>query len=210
MPVTYGYEDLDGVLGMPEVIDLLERALCHEAAGHTVVSPKFVTEFESGSMRVLVAADHAAGYFATKAYHLVKGSGARYIVTLYRLKDGELLAILDGRLITDLRTGGASGVIARKVPIAGAATVGVIGSGNQARTQLESLAAVYRIESAAVFSPTRENREAYAREMSAKLGFPVPRVPGRIGTGSSARPQGGDDSQQRARCRAPAARRMAR
>jgi ornithine cyclodeaminase/alanine dehydrogenase-like protein (mu-crystallin family) len=84
-----------------------------------------------------------------------------------------LLAWLDGQLITDLRTGGASGVIARKVPIAGPVTVGIVGSGNQARMQLESLSAVYKVRAASVWSPTIANRESYAREMSQKLGITV-------------------------------------
>jgi ornithine cyclodeaminase/alanine dehydrogenase-like protein (mu-crystallin family) len=127
-------------------------------------------------MRVLVAADHAAGYFATKAYHIIQGAGVRYVVTLYRLSDGELLAMLDGQIITDLRTGAASGVIARRVKIDGAVSVGILGSGNQAHTQLESIAAVYNVESADVYSPTVQNREAYARDMSAKLGIKVKAV----------------------------------
>lgn len=176
MAVVLGYQTLQGVLTMREVIDLLEQALAHEAAGKTVVSPKYITDFEGGAMRMLVAADHQAGYLATKAYHTIRGTGARYVVTLYRLRDGELLALLDGQGITDLRTGGASGVIARKVQLSGPVDVGVIGSGNQARTQLESLATVYDVQSAAVYSPTAANREAYAREMSQRLGIPVTAV----------------------------------
>ncbi len=176
MAVMLGYETLQGVLEMREVIDLLEHALAHEAAGKTVVSPKFVTDFAGGAMRMLCAADYEAGYLATKAYHSTRGAGARYVVTLYRLHDGELLALIDGRLITDLRTGGASGVIARRVPVAGPVSVGVIGSGNQARTQLESFASVYDVESAAVYSPTAAHRETYAREMTEKLGIPVTAV----------------------------------
>ncbi len=164
---------IDGVLGMREAIDLLEKTLVHEAGGGTSVSPKFTTDFEGGAMRILFAADSAAGYCAMKAYHGIKGVGTRYVVLLYSLKNGELLALIDGRLITDLRTGAASGVAARKVPLRGPATIGVLGSGNQARTQLESLAAVYAVESAVVYSPTVANREAFAVEMSAKLGFPV-------------------------------------
>ena len=137
------------------------------------MSPKFVTDFKGGSMRILFAADSEAGYCAIKAYHNIQGAGVRYVVSLYRLKDGELLALLDGRYITDLRTGAASGVIARKVKVSGPVTVGLVGSGHQARTQLESLASVYRIARAKVFSPTRANRESFARDMSVKLGFPV-------------------------------------
>lgn len=158
---------------MQEAIDLLERAFAHESAGATVVSPKFVTDFRSGSMRILFATDEETGYAAMKAYHNVKGAGARYVVSLYSLRDGELLAWLDGQIITDLRTGACSGVIARKVPLSGPVAVGVIGSGNQARTQLASLASVYRLGSVAVFSPTAAHRELYAREMSQALGIAV-------------------------------------
>jgi len=173
MTAMLGFDALDGAIGMSEAIDLLERTIAHEEAGRTSVSPKFVTEFENGVMRVLFAADAEAGYCAMKAYHNVKNVGTRYVVMLYDMNDGELLAILDGRLITDLRTGAASGVIARKVDIRGRIAVGILGSGNQARTQLEALAAVYPFERAEVYSPTAVNRERYAREMSRKLGLTV-------------------------------------
>jgi ornithine cyclodeaminase/alanine dehydrogenase-like protein (mu-crystallin family) len=173
MTVMLGVDRLEGVIGMRDAIDLLEKMLAHEALGRTSVSPKFTTEFDGGAMRVLFAADSEARYCAMKAYHSIKGIGTRYVVLLYSLQDGELLALLDGRVITDLRTGAASGVAARRVAMKGPVTVGIIGSGNQARTQLESLAAVYKVESAAVYSPTTANREAFAHEMSAKLGFPV-------------------------------------
>ena len=176
MAVTLGYEALQGALSMREAIDLLERAFAHEAAGEVQMSPKFVTDFKGGAMRILFAADSASGYCAIKAYHNIQGAGVRYVVSLYRLKDGELLALLDGRHITDLRTGAASGVIARKVAIPGPVTVGLIGSGHQAATQLEALAAVYSVRSAAVYSPTAANREAFARRMSERLGFPVSAV----------------------------------
>lgn len=173
MTVMLGYSALAGVLSMREAIDLLERAFAHEVAGSTSVSPKFVTDFNLGSMRMLFATDELAGYAAIKAYHSVKPHGTRYVVSLYSLKDGALLAMLDGQLITDLRTGACSGVIARRIPINAPVTVGVIGSGNQARKQLECLAAVYQLDAAAVYSPTVANRERFAREMSKQLGVTV-------------------------------------
>jgi alanine dehydrogenase len=173
MTAMIGIDALEGVIGMDEAIDLLERTIAHEAAGRTSVSPKYVTDFENGSIRILFAADGDAGYCAMKAYHNIKNAGTRYVVLLYSMKDGELLALIDGRLITDMRTGAASGVIARRVRIPGSIAVGLLGSGNQARTQLEALAAVYDIERVEVYSPTQANREAFAEAMSAELGIPV-------------------------------------
>lgn len=173
MTVLLGYDTLRGAIGMRETIDLLERVFANESAGATVVSPKYVTDFHNGSMRILFATDEKTGYAAMKAYHSVKGAGTRYVVSLYSLKDGELLALLDGQLITDLRTGACSGVIARKVPLEGPVSLGVIGSGNQAHTQLECLASVYRLGDVSVYSPTAAHREHYAREMSKTLNIKV-------------------------------------
>ncbi len=173
MTVMLGYDVMRGAVSMRDAIGLLEHAFAREAAGATVVSPKYVTEFHGGAMRILFAADEKAGYAAMKAYHTIKGAGTRYVVSLYRLRDGELLALLDGQWITDLRTGACSGVMARKVPIAGAVSVGVIGSGHQARMQLECLASVYTLGAVAVYSPTTAHREHYAHEMSRALGITV-------------------------------------
>ena len=173
MALMLGAEALEGMLEMREAIDLLEAMAQREAAGKTFISPRLNSTFEGGWMRMMFAADYASGYAATKAFHMIDGVGVRYVVSLYRLADGELLAVLDGRLITDLRTGAASGVLARKLAIESPATVGLIGAGHQSRMQLDALASVYRVESASVFSPTAENRERLARQMSSKLGITV-------------------------------------
>jgi alanine dehydrogenase len=94
-------------------------------------------------------------------------------VSLYSLRNGELLALLDGQLITDLRTGACSGVIARQVAVDGPVSVGVIGSGNQSRKQLECLAAVYPLDTVSVYSPTKAHREHFAQSMSKQLGVPI-------------------------------------
>jgi len=173
MAAILGAQALEGLLSMRDAIDLLEQMSHHEAAGRTLVSPRQTTPFQNGWMRLMFAADYASGYGATKAFHLVRGAGVRYIVSLYRLQDGELLAVLDGRLITDLRTGAASGVVARHLALPDPAAVGIIGSGHQARMQLEALCVELKIARATVFSPTRTHREKFAAEMSAKLGIAV-------------------------------------
>jgi ornithine cyclodeaminase/alanine dehydrogenase-like protein (mu-crystallin family) len=160
-------------LNWGECIDLLEDVSGHEAQGDTFVSPKFNSDFRRGSMRILFAADYASGYGATKAYHTIDSIGTRYLVSLIDIRSGALLAIVDGRRITDFRTGAASGVVARRVPFRGPVSVGIVGSGHQARAQLACLAAVYPIDRVGVFSPTPANREAFARDMSEELGIAV-------------------------------------
>jgi ornithine cyclodeaminase/alanine dehydrogenase-like protein (mu-crystallin family) len=102
--------------------------------------------------------------------------GTRYLVSLLDLATGALAALIDGRHITDFRTGGASGVVARRMAFDGPVSVGVLGSGHQARAQLECLASVCRIARASVYSPTAENRAAFAHDMSTRLALPVEAV----------------------------------
>jgi ornithine cyclodeaminase/alanine dehydrogenase-like protein (mu-crystallin family) len=173
MTLILGEELLKGALKMSEAIDLIEEVYQHEAAGKTISAPRQTTVTEQGWMRLMYAADFASGYAATKAFHLTRNVGVRYVVSLYRLEDGELLAILDARELTALRTGAVSGVAARYMAPQGANTAGILGSGNQSITQLEAIAAELPLVSACVFSPTPENRRIFAERMSERLNLEI-------------------------------------
>jgi ornithine cyclodeaminase/alanine dehydrogenase-like protein (mu-crystallin family) len=73
---------------------------------------------------------------------------------------------MDATLISSVRTGGIAGVAAKYLANPDAAVLGMIGSGAQARSQLMAMAEVLpRLAEIRVFSPTREHRERYVREM---------------------------------------------
>lgn len=173
MAIILGALALEGVLGMREAIDALEAMSRHEAQGRTLIAPRQTVAIEGGWMRLMFAADYESGYMATKAFHMVRGVGVRYVVSLYRVRDGELLAVLDGRLITDMRTGAASGVAARFLKLPSSVSVGLLGSGHQSRMQLEALAATLHVTGASVYSPNAQHRRAFAQEMTRKLDIPV-------------------------------------
>ena len=176
MTVFIDHDAVGRILTFPVCIASLEEVFRHEAAGETVVSPRLNCSFRRGGMRILFAADHAHGFAVTKAYHSIEGVGTRYLVSLIDLASGALAALVDGRRITDFRTGAASGVVARRMDFAAPVSVGVIGSGHQARAQLATLASVCRIGRVSVFSPTAQNREAFAREIGSELGLAVEAV----------------------------------
>ena len=126
MAIVLGGQALEGVLQMNDAIDILEAMSKHEAAGRTLIAPRQTVPMEGGWMRLMFAADYESGYAATKAFHMVRGVGVRDVVSLYRVADGELLAVLDGRLITDMRTGAASGVAARHLKLPSSVSVGLL------------------------------------------------------------------------------------
>ena len=88
-------------------------------------------------------------------------------------RTGDLLAIVEANRLGQLRTGAATGVATRFMSRPDAATVGVIGSGFQARTQLEAVSKVRELTSAKVYSRNPDGRSAYASEMSDRLGLDV-------------------------------------
>lgn len=93
----------------------------------------------------------------------------------YILIDGEtggLAAVMNYGLLNPLRVGAAGGLAARHLAPKGAKVLGVVGSGQQARTQVQAVVrGVPGLEQVLVYSPTAAHREAFAAEMSAWLGI---------------------------------------
>jgi len=101
--------------------------------------------------------------------------GKRYVglVLLFSVETGEPLAIMPDGVMQRMRVGAANGLAVKYLARKNAKTVGILGSGWQAGTQLMAVCAARNIESIRCFSPTKANRETFAKEMSAFLGVPV-------------------------------------
>lgn len=95
------------------------------------------------------------------------------LVFLFDMDTCELLAIMDDHVISALRVGATSGVATKHLARKDARIMGLLGSGEQARTQLTAAAAVRPLKKIKVYSPTRENRQRFAGEMSAQTGIEV-------------------------------------
>jgi ornithine cyclodeaminase/alanine dehydrogenase-like protein (mu-crystallin family) len=91
------------------------------------------------------------------------------IVMLFDSKDGELLATMDSSRLTAIRTGALCGLATKLLSKNDSRKVGIVGSGEQARTQLEAVCAVRNIEETRVYSRDFSHAEKFAREMSASL-----------------------------------------
>jgi ornithine cyclodeaminase/alanine dehydrogenase-like protein (mu-crystallin family) len=97
----------------------------------------------------------------------------RFLVPLYEVATGDLVALIEADYMGQLRTGAASGVATKYLARPDARIAAIIGSGGQARTQLEAVAEVRRLQSARVYGRDSNRREKFAKEMSQRLGFPV-------------------------------------
>ncbi|MDP2601934.1 MAG: ornithine cyclodeaminase family protein, partial [Deltaproteobacteria bacterium] len=95
------------------------------------------------------------------------------LVMLFDMDTCEILAIMDDHHISTLRVGATSAVASKYLARKNARVMGLLGSGEQAKTQVTAHLAVRPLTEIKVYSPTKENREKFAREMSAQTGVEV-------------------------------------
>ncbi|WP_049927200.1 ornithine cyclodeaminase family protein [Halopiger goleimassiliensis] len=103
---------------------------------------------------------YSAGFGATDAW---------FMTPLFDADSGEPLAILDGASMNPHKTGAAGAVAVDELARKDSDTLAVIGSGSQARGQLRATATVRDFTEVRVYSPTRENREAFAADFDSAL-----------------------------------------
>ncbi len=169
-------EDVRALLPMTLALEAVEECFVRQANGDVAVEPRRRIEFaERAFLHSMAAADRAGGYFGAKLYTTGRGP-ARFLVLLYSAETSHLLALIEADGLGQLRTGAASGIATKYLARPEARTLGMIGTGYQARTQLEAIAAVRRIDSVRAYGRDPERRSEFAREMSAKLGLAVEAV----------------------------------
>jgi alanine dehydrogenase len=95
------------------------------------------------------------------------------LVILFSTEDGAPLAIINDGNLQHMRVAALYGLGAKYLARKNSSVVGMLGSGGMARTHLMAFACVRKISRAKVFSPTREHRELYAKDMEHKLGIQV-------------------------------------
>ena len=132
------------------------------------------------------------GVLGVKTYTVVKGKYS-FHVSLYDAETGGLLCYTQANRLGQLRTGATTGVATKYLTKADSATVGIIGTGNQALTQLEAIKKQRDIKRVKAFSRTPERREAFARAAADALGIDVtavdtPKPPSATPTSSCASP----------------------
>lgn len=95
------------------------------------------------------------------------------VIYLLSTRNGEPLAFINDGVLQHMRVGGGAGIGAKWLSREDSHVIGMLGSGGMARTFLEAFTCVRDIRLCKVFSPNRTHREAYAKDMSRKLGIEV-------------------------------------
>jgi ornithine cyclodeaminase/alanine dehydrogenase-like protein (mu-crystallin family) len=161
-------------LRLEELIPAMEKALIDFSAGE-VTQP----------VRSVITVDPPGGFFGMMPARTPDGLGIK-LVTFYPkntergipthmatifLADPETgapLAVMDGRLVTEMRTAAVSAVATKLLALPDAKILAILGSGVQARSHVEALRLVRRFEEVRVWSRTSEHAERFANEIGAK------------------------------------------
>jgi ornithine cyclodeaminase/alanine dehydrogenase-like protein (mu-crystallin family) len=173
MSVLYLTEaEVGGLLTMDLALDAVGAAFRKLALDEAENVPRRRCQTDQVVLHVLPAAAKTLGAIGFKAYTSSK-QGARFHVTLFDPKTGAMTAMLEADLLGQFRTGAASGVATKKLARPDARTVGCVGTGKQARTQVLAVCKVRAVKQVRVYGRDAEKRKAFADQLSGETGVEV-------------------------------------
>ena len=165
--------DVRALLTMPMALEAVEESLRQQGNGELSLHPRRRLKLpDNALLHYMAAGDPVHGFISMKIYISVRGA-VRFMVPLFRSATGEMAALIEADALGQIRTGAATGVATKYLANADARFAGIIGTGYQARTQLEAVAAVRRLERVRAFGRDPERRAQFCREMSARIGVEV-------------------------------------
>ena len=165
-------EEVRQVVNMQEMLEAIESMQRHFGRGEAYNLPRRKIIAAGGMLSVMGGGLFHDGVLGVKTYTVVGGTYS-FQVSLYDADTGKLLCYTQANRLGQLRTGATTGIAVKYLSNPGSTTVGIIGTGNQALTQLEAVSKVRSVNKVSAYSRNPERREAFARSTSDALGVPV-------------------------------------
>lgn len=161
--------DVQGLIEMKDFVPAVEECFRQEANNRAVNSPRTRSVAQGAVLNVMHASLPYLGRAGAKCY-LSSKKGTRFLFILFSLDDGRPLAVMGADVLGRYRTGAASAVATKFLYGSKHFQLSIFGSGKQALTQVLAMAEVASLEAVRVWSPRRERRELFARDLG-RLGF---------------------------------------
>jgi alanine dehydrogenase len=168
VPLYLTENDVTELIGPADAVEAIEECFRRMARGSVEIAPRRRLRLEEGSLADMAASDLELGLAGGKLY-AAGGGQATFVVCLFDAETTELVAVLEADQLGRLRTGAASGVAARYLARGDARTLGVIGCGHQAETQVACVrAAVPSLERVVGYCRTPERLAAFCERVGAE------------------------------------------
>ena len=198
MTLILSNPEIEKILDMPDVLDALEDAYLELAQGRAVtrqrsdcIVPTRRNDNAFYGLKSMDAVIPKLGVGAIRinsdvlTWPMVEGKRRRVkvpaapnnryvgLVLLFSSETGEPLAIFPDGVLQRMRVGAANGLGVKYLAREDATRVGIIGSGWQAGAQLMAVAAVRSVERIKCWSPSKERREAFCKDIATRIGIDV-------------------------------------
>lgn len=171
MPLWLTEADVRAVLSLHDLVGAMETALDAFSAGSIVQPVRTAIELRPRAFFALMPAfDHERSVLGAKLVSVIPENAARALpthlasISLFDPETGELLAIIDGRYITELRTAAVSAISVKLLARPDAEVLAILGSGVQARSHLEAFRMVRPFREVRAWSPTASHLQQFAAE----------------------------------------------
>jgi ornithine cyclodeaminase/alanine dehydrogenase-like protein (mu-crystallin family) len=172
MPLFLTERDVLELFPMEKALERVEASFRAQHGGQAVNRSRERILLPHLSLHYMAAAIPEEKILGMKIY-TVSRIAFQFVVLLFDAESGGLLALIEADHLGRIRTGAASGVATKFMARSNASRVGLIGTGRQARTQLEAVARVRNLTEAKVFSRDPDRRRQFCGEMSERLGKEV-------------------------------------
>jgi alanine dehydrogenase len=170
VPLYLSESDVASLVTPAAAVEAVEECFRRMAAGEVEIAPRRRLRLPEGSLADMVASDHGLGLAGGKLY-AATAAGATFVVCLFDAESSALVAVIEADRLGQLRTGAATGVAARHLARSGASTLGVIGCGHQAETQVACVrAALPAIERVVAYCRTPEKLTDFCKQTGAEAG----------------------------------------
>jgi ornithine cyclodeaminase/alanine dehydrogenase-like protein (mu-crystallin family) len=195
MTLILNNEDVQSVLTMEITLEALEQAYAELTRQEAVCRPRIDIQIPTRDPHKIyqwgtMEGGSTSGYFAirmksdviyeqecegarTQEKYCVRPGKFCGLILLVDIQNGEPLALINDGYLQHMRVGADSGIGAKYMARKDAEVVGMIGSGGMARTHVDAFLRVRKINRVQVYSPTREHRMEYAREITDRFGIDV-------------------------------------
>jgi alanine dehydrogenase len=168
VPLYLRESDVEALLPPADAVAAVEGCFERIARGSVENRPRYRVRLEEGLLHVMGGADLELGVAGVKTY-VGFAEGTRFVVALFAADHPELLALIEADLLGQRRTGAASAVAARHLSRLEPKSLGVIGCGWQAESQVECIrAAVPSVEHVVVFCRDERRRAEFCRRFGAE------------------------------------------
>lgn len=174
MALFISEKDVDRLVSIPDAIQAIAEIFRLSGEGKVINPPRQCVSLPTGTLRITSAIVSPLARMAVKiSSTLIFKSNSGRLLILSDTETGRILALIEVFQMGALRTGAASGVATQLLARSDSKTVGVFGSGRQARTQVMAIASVRKLEQVLALSPNRVHLKTFCNEMEQRIGCSV-------------------------------------